>query len=185
MRQHPHSFVGASVLGLLVLLTSSVAQSAGRVPYGGRVEAAVQSFDGVDDPHRAASREQRALANLVHTGLFRPNGTGGVTPALAAGLGTLRGRTLTIVLRPARFHGGQAVTSEDVVQSFRRIARLKETALSGLFSVLKITADGRLKVTITMPKGGAAKELRLLLARPEAAVLRRGTPGPQSGCGPF
>lgn len=166
------------LLGLLGVVTVGSAEAAGRRPYGGSLDVAVRDFTGLADPHVVETRSGRLVADLVHARLFRLE-DGRILGELADGPGVQSGDTLLVNLSAgARFHDGAPVESGDVVASLRRLATLADGSPIGrLVAALSISAQGPRVVQISMPRGAVADEVRLLLARPEAAILRQGKVG--------
>lgn len=161
---------------------ASGANAAGRRPYGGSVDVAVRDLSGLSDPHVVDSRSGRLVADLVHTRLFRLV-DGRLLGELSVGPGQVAGETLTVTLVDgARFHDGTPIESGDVVASLKRIATLGDASPIGkLIGVLGVSAQGPRTVAVVMPRGASVDEVRLLLARPEAAIVRQG----RIGAGPF
>jgi len=176
----------AAALALTLSAVTEEGRGAGRRPYQGQVVIPAQDLLGLSDPHRASSPSHRLLAAQVHAGLFRL-GEARPVPVLARAL-PVRDRRVRIVtlVDGARFHDGQPVRAADVVASFARLGELGEGAwLSPLFAALEVRALDAGRIAITPPPNAHEDELLALLARPEAAVLRGGRPGPGRGAGPF
>lgn len=167
----------------LIATTAAAAVAGGRRPYGGSVDVAVKDLSGLVDPHTVETRSGRLAADLVHARLLR-FADGRVSGELSEDLGQVEGDTLVFTLvEGARFHDGAPVESPDVVASLRRLAALGDQApLGRLFAALQVSARGPRGVAVAMPRGAHPDEVRLLLARPEAAIIR----GPSRvGAGPF
>jgi MarR-like DNA-binding transcriptional regulator SgrR of sgrS sRNA len=146
------------------------------------VQVAVRDLTGLADPHVVESRSGRLVVDLVHARLFRVV-DGRLLGELATGPGVASADTLTVTLVDgARFHDGTSVDSGDVVASLKRLATLGDGSPIGrLVGALGVSAQGPRTVVLTLPRGASVDEVRLLLARPEAAILRQG----RVGCGPF
>jgi hypothetical protein len=167
---------------LLLLALSTSAHAAGRRPIGGAIDIPVRDFSGLIDPHLVETRSGRLVASLYHLHLFRLRGEQ-LLPELASSAGTFASDQLTFTIAPARFHDGSAVTAQDVVASLKRLAALADASPVGrLIAALSFAARDT-TVIITAPRGTHPDELRLLLARPEVAILKGGSPS--SAGGPF
>lgn len=168
----------ALFFGVFWVSASDGAEAAGRRPYGGSVDVAVRDLSGLADPHVVETRSGRLVADLVHARLFRLE-EARILGELADGPGVQSGDTLVITLvAGARFHDGSPVESGDVVASLKRLATLGDASPIGrLVQALSVSAQGPRVVQIGMPRGASVDEVRLLLARPEAAILHQGRVG--------
>ncbi|MCC6624045.1 MAG: hypothetical protein IT385_22500 [Deltaproteobacteria bacterium] len=172
---------------LVITLASALALGGARRPYGGAIDVVVPDAGAALDPHLALDRPGRLLASLVHGRLFRPVVVGDrldVVPELAAGPGAASEGALTITLHEgARCHDGQLLTPADVVATWARLAQVGP--LRAMAAGVRVAEAGPRAVTFTFPRGLSADELMMLLARPEAAMLRGGRAASTAGCGAF
>jgi hypothetical protein len=181
MKSNPKTLLAVVVLSLCAASATDTF-AGGRRPYGGSVDIPVRDFLGLVDPHVVESRSSRLVADLVHARLFRFSDNR-LSGELSSGLGQVSGDTLTVTLvEGARFHDGSPVEASDVAASLRRLGALGEVSPIGrLVAALQVTAQGPRTVVIAMPRQSSVEEVRLLLARPEAAILESGQPGRGAG----
>lgn len=177
-----------AVVGIGLAGAAGAAHAGGRRPYGGTVEVPVRDFGAAIDPHLARGRDGRLVASLAHCHVFRLE-EGRVVPEAAQGNGSFANGVLTVTLQDgARFHDGSPVMASDVVASWSRLGDLREAdggAIGGLAAAVRASEAGPRAVAFTGPRGVLLEELRALLARPEAAILKGGRPVLGGGCGAF
>lgn len=178
---------GTLVLWAL-LATSGPAQGAGRAPYGGSLRVPIDEAAKIalTDPHVSTTASQRVVAALVHCRLFSVSSAGRVAGELATDARLVDGVWSVTLVRGARFHNGQEVTSGDVAASLRRARSLGDSSRAGLVgSMMRVRADGKHRLLIELPQGVPKGTLQRMLARPELSILARGEPAKGGGCGAF
>ncbi len=155
------------------------------------------------DPYASGTPETRTVAAHLYGRLFRvttaedrdPWSTG-VEPDLAEGIETADGRTWIVTLRPdARFHDvapvdGRAVTAEDVVASFQRLAAVDSPGAALVRHWTQVTATDERTVQFTLARPHAAfpdelADVARLLVLPQEALAGEVPPSVVAGSGPW
>lgn len=123
------------------------------IKQGGVVRTTISSEPDHLDPHISAAADTEAIMNNVFEGLIGYTPDGAFIPQLASDYTVSSdGLTYTFTLREGvTFHNGAAVTTDDVVYSYKRLAGLNgEAPLTSRFKpVTDITTDGT-TVTFTL-----------------------------------
>ena len=109
-----------------------------------------QDLDDSLDPHKAVAAGTKEVMFNVFEGLVKPTSTGDLTPAVAEKYTISEdGLTYTFTLREGvKFHNGDAVTAEDVVNSISRCRDasdegVQEVAAFANIAYLTAAPDGR------------------------------------------
>ena len=128
--------------------------SSGAVVDGGEMVVGIaQDLGDSLDPYQMTAAGTREVLFNIYEGLVKPNASGEYVPAVASESTVSEdGLTYTFPLREGvLFHNGAAVTTDDVIYSFKTCAETRvDTALAeALSSVKDITADGN-TVTVTL-----------------------------------
>ena len=128
--------------------------SSGAVVDGGEMVVGIaQDLGDSLDPYQMTAAGTREVLFNIYEGLVKPNASGEYVPAVASDSTVSEdGLTYTFPLREGvLFHNGAAVTTDDVIYSFKTCAETTvDTALAeALSSVKDITADGN-TVTVTL-----------------------------------
>ncbi len=161
------------LLAALVLYPQRDLRGATRRPYGGVLKVPVTAGVETIDPVFLKTPTELEIARQVHDTLYRWSAAGVLQPGLAQDLPEVSrgGRELIVRLRPdARFHDGSAVTTADVLASWRRLLhpetasphwwllvpvkgalafhRGKSTKISGLERINRLTFRIRLRAPV-------------------------------------
>ncbi|WP_220446889.1 ABC transporter substrate-binding protein [Nonomuraea deserti] len=126
------------------------------------------------DPHVSTGSASDYLRQLAYNGLVQYDGSGEIVADLATEFGWTDERTYKVRLRPdVQFHDGSALTTDDVVFSFRRMMDENTAATSGplLDQVASIEAVDATTVVFTFKQPDVA--FPFALAAPTSNIVSR------------
>src|SRR4051794_8002836 len=200
-----------AVIGVVATGTSSARSTSHR---GGTLKLVAKAAGGTLDPQVNYTLQYWQLYQATYDGLLAFKKAGGngaftVVPDLASGYKLSNGgKTWTFTIRKGiKFSNGQAVTTNDVVASLRRIFKVKSPTSGGFYSgivgaaaCLKTPATCTLKGgvsanaaarTVTINLTAPDPEFKYKLSVPHASILPANTPArdvgtkPIPGTGPY
>lgn len=167
----------------MLLVVGACAQAPQRPP--GYVVVGLDASPNALDPRMASDASAALILGLVHRGLTTSGPAGEPAPDLAAGWERPDPLTYRFVLRAARFQDGAPVTADDVVATYRSLARpaFRVRQRDGLELIAEVVAEDERTVRFTLSQPSAAFLLATRLAILPAGCAA--TDECRVGAGPF
>ena len=150
----------------------------------------LEAAPGSLDPRFATDANASRIAGLVHCSLVQPDEKGGWAPSLASGWTQPDARTWEFELQPSvLFHDGAAVTSADVVATYRSVldpttASPKRAALPSVTGVEAAGPD-RVRFHLSSPDATFLEGATVGVLPARLASVSRVAAEAQIGCGPY
>jgi len=216
MRRVPLILVACALAGLAAVAGSAAARHRTTEPAaatadhrGGTMKLLAKAAGGTIDPHVNYTLQYWNLFQATYDGLLAFKKAGGdeafeVVPDLAEKIPTPTngGKTWVFKLRKGvKFSNGKAVTTNDVVASFRRIFKVKSPTSGGFYAgIVGASACLKKPATCTLKGGVSANaaartvtinltapdpEFKYKLAVPHAAIVPASSPSKDAGTTPI
>lgn len=189
--RRPGQALAAFVVSTELLLTGATGCQPPKQPSPSTLRVAIEAAPSSLDPRRSIDAFSSRISGLVHAGLLRDGPDGHPRPWLASEFEQTSPTQWVFQLRPGlRFHDGTALTTDDVVATFRSVIEPDSTSpkKAALASLLSVTADNAQRVVFDLKEEDAGFLEAASMGILPASVARQTaelTPTAMLGAGPY